>query len=147
VSEPETSLPASPAPEAPALSPTLTWAERKARASIRSRTARANQNAMDYLSQHETDGSGTARILVIAAMVTKMSGSKFDFDEKATVVLAPAKKGEDSEVLDLYGAAGVTAVRALVEELGPGPWEESLPFSLEAVETTRGDRPVIVPLF
>lgn len=144
MSEPETSLPASPAPEAPAPTPTLTWAERKARASIRSRTARANANAMDYLATH---GDGDCRISVIAAMVTKMSGSRYDFDEKATIVLAPAKKGEESEVLDLYGAAGVTAVRGLVEELGPGPWEEALPFLLEAVETSRGDRAVIVPLF
>ena len=123
-----------------------TWAERKGRASAKARTARANTNALDYLSTHE-DAKGHCQILVTACAVSRMVGSKFDFDEKATIVLAPAAPGETPEALDLYGAAGVTAVRGLVEELGHGPWPEALPFSLESVETSRGDRAVIVPLF
>jgi hypothetical protein len=124
----------------------LSWAERKHRASVRARTARANMNAVDYLSTHE-DASGHCRIWVVAAMISKMQGSRFEFDEKATIVLLASEKGEPGEALDLYGAAGVTAVRGLVAELGEGPWEEALPFSLESVETSHGDRAVIVPLF
>ena len=128
--------------------PALTWDERKARARMRARTARANQNALDYMAANADADNGSCRIWAIGAMVTEMSGSKFDFAEKATVLLVSGRNETDeSSAIDLYGAAGVTAVRTLVAELGEGPWPEALPFALETVETTRGDRPVIVPMF
>jgi hypothetical protein len=109
--------------------------EKLSRAKMRHAASRANENALKYFDQV---------VFVTGMCIVEMQNSRYEYAEKG-VVFTVTPEGKPGPTLDFYGKAGVESVRALMEELGEGPYPEPVPCRVEEVGTRWGERAYLVP--
>lgn len=102
----------------------LDWKARLHRAKMKSAAKHANANLVQRIGE---------KIDLTGAICVEMENSEYDYNQKG--VLFVREQDGEATVSDIYGAAGVESLRALVDELGPGPWPEAVPVIVMQVVT------------